>query len=282
MAEQEQTQLEQRKRGIAGVFSRSAPTYDNVGPRFFSHFGQRLVELAEIPAGAHVLDVAAGRGAILFPASERVGSTGRVVGIDIAGGMIDQMKAQIARRGLKQAEAYVMDAEQLDFPDASFNYVLCGFGVFFFPQFQRALAEFSRVLVPGGHLVLSTWGADDNRWKWMEQVTKKYAPPTDSRPQSFAGSNADFKTPDGMKAIMTAAGFVDFQVIPEDAEFWYSDEKEWLTVAWSHGQRYVLEVLPPEAFDQWKQEMFENLRAMKRGEGIPHRFYALFTLARNP
>jgi hypothetical protein len=47
--------------------------YDRVGPRFFSHFGRRLVALAQIPSGAHVLDVATGRGAVLFPAAECVG-----------------------------------------------------------------------------------------------------------------------------------------------------------------------------------------------------------------
>jgi ubiquinone/menaquinone biosynthesis C-methylase UbiE len=50
------------KENVAGLFDRVASTYDRVRPRFFSHFGRRLVELAQIPSGADVLDVAAGRG----------------------------------------------------------------------------------------------------------------------------------------------------------------------------------------------------------------------------
>lgn len=277
----QQTQAEQRKKGIGGLFSRSAPTYDTVGPRFFAHLGQRLVEHAQITPGASVLDVAAGRGAILFPAAEKTGSTGRVVGIDIAEGMIEQLSAEIARRGLKNADAWVMDAEALDFPDASFDYVVSGFSVFFFPDAFRALAEFKRVLKPGGTLALSTWGADDMRWKWMDDVAAKYRPPSNQpRSHSGAGAELDFKTPAGMTSLMNTAGFADIQVISEDPEFLYRDEEEWLSVAWSHGMRYMLESLPADVFDHWKQDMFEHLRAMKGENGIPHMLYTLFTVAR--
>jgi hypothetical protein len=47
---------DQRKQGIAGMFGRAAATYDQVGPHFFAYFGRRLVELARLSAGAHVLN----------------------------------------------------------------------------------------------------------------------------------------------------------------------------------------------------------------------------------
>ncbi len=68
---------------IAAIFGRAAPTYDRVGPRFFTYFGSRLVDIAHIPVGAKVLDVASGRGAVLFPAVARVGAAGSVIGIDL-------------------------------------------------------------------------------------------------------------------------------------------------------------------------------------------------------
>jgi hypothetical protein len=73
MSNDEPSDVAQRKQKVSGVFSQVAVTYDRVGPRFFSHFGRRLVALAQIPGGAHVLDVATGRGAVLFPAAECVG-----------------------------------------------------------------------------------------------------------------------------------------------------------------------------------------------------------------
>ncbi len=55
------------------VFSQTATIYDRIGPRIFSYFGQRLVDLADPDSGDIVLDVAAGRGALLFPVAAKVG-----------------------------------------------------------------------------------------------------------------------------------------------------------------------------------------------------------------
>ena len=65
MSQQESPETAQRKQIVSGIFDRAATTYGQVGPRFFSHFGRRLVELAQIPGSAKVLDVATGRGAQL-------------------------------------------------------------------------------------------------------------------------------------------------------------------------------------------------------------------------
>lgn len=77
------------KEFITAIFDRAAPTYDRVGPRFFTYFGRRLVDFAQIPSGAKVLDVAVGRGAVLFPAVARVGPSGAVTGIDLAQSMVE-------------------------------------------------------------------------------------------------------------------------------------------------------------------------------------------------
>jgi hypothetical protein len=77
-------QLPQRttQQTVAAIFDRAAATYDLVGPPFFAHFGRRLVELARLAPGERVLDIATGRGAVLFPASEAVGPSGRVTGTE--------------------------------------------------------------------------------------------------------------------------------------------------------------------------------------------------------
>jgi ubiquinone/menaquinone biosynthesis C-methylase UbiE len=122
-----------RKEGLARLFDQVASTYDHVGPRFFSHFGRRLVEVTQIPTGAVVLDVATGRGAILFPAAEQVGPQGHAVGIDLSARMVRETVAEIKSCGLKNIEVFQMDAEYLTFPGASFDVVLCGLSLFFFP-----------------------------------------------------------------------------------------------------------------------------------------------------
>lgn len=108
------TDSDQIKQQMQGIFDRAALAYDQVGARFFTHFGRRLVEEAGIAPGSAVLDVAVGRGSALFPASAAVGTTGRVVGIDLAPGMIAATEADVAARGITNVQLRQMDAEVSD------------------------------------------------------------------------------------------------------------------------------------------------------------------------
>jgi ubiquinone/menaquinone biosynthesis C-methylase UbiE len=144
-----------RKAQTRTQFNTIATDYE-AGPGCFAHFGQRLVAAANIESGQRLLDVASGRGAVLFPCAEQIGETGDAVGIDLADEMANATNEEAARRGFA-ARVQVMDAENLDFPDEAFDRVLCGFGVMFFPDQDRALGEFRRVLKPDGRLAMSTW-----------------------------------------------------------------------------------------------------------------------------
>ena len=144
-----------RKSQAKAQFNAVASAYD-AGPGCFAHFGNQLVAAAEIQPGHKVLDVASGRGAVLFPCAEQVGETGEVVGIDLADEMVRATNEEAAKKGIS-ARVKVMDAENLDFDDATFDRVLCGFGLMFFPDQLRALNEFRRVMKSGGRLAASTW-----------------------------------------------------------------------------------------------------------------------------
>lgn len=276
----------ERKQAVAGVFHRASLTYDQVGPKFFSHFGHNLVEHADLRHGARVLDVACGRGAVLFPAAEKVGAAGSVIGIDFAEGMVNQTSREAIERGLLNVEVRQMDAEDLDFPDASFDVILCGFAIFFFPQMDRALTEFRRTLKPGGHIAVSTWGnAFDQQWEWYERLVKKYLPssPKDDQ-ESEPLDEPHFDTPEGMQQIMTAAGFTDIQVISETVDFIYATQEEWWESLWSHGGRTSLERIEnaggSEALERFKMECLQELGEIS--QGIRRPFHVLYTLAVNP
>ena len=71
---------------MARIWSRPIGVADPDGPDYWDYFGVRLVECAAIPAGARVLDVACGTRPSLFPAVERTGASGQVIGIDICPG----------------------------------------------------------------------------------------------------------------------------------------------------------------------------------------------------
>jgi len=288
MNDKDPSEAIERKQDVAGVFHRASSTYDHVGPRFFSHFGRKLVEHAALPLHARVLDVATGRGAVLFPAAEAVGPKGSVIGIDFAEGMAKATAHEVARRGLSNVEVRQMDAEHLDFPDASFDAILCGFAIFFFPQLELALAEFRRTVRPGGRIAVSTWGdLFEKEWEWFRELLKKYLPPKPQEDQkSDSPDEPDFATPKGMEKIIEAAGFTDIQVISEIADFTYATKEEWWESLWSHGGRASLERIEEtsgkEALAGFKAECLEQIDARENSQGFQRSFHVLNTIAVNP
>ncbi len=276
MTTNETPEMAQRKQQVVGVFSRAAATYDQAGPRYLSHFGRRLVEAARIPAGSRVLDAATGRGAVLFPAAEAVGPQGLVIGIDLSEEMVLATEQELASRGFTaSAEVCRMDAENLDFPDESFDYVLCGFAIFFFPRLDEALAEFRRVLKPNGHVCVSTWGTlYDPQFQWIDELVEKYLPPDPA-----AARPPEFGMAAGVTSILEAAGFVQVEVREELAEFVYASEEEYWSVWWSHGMRGTLEAIErtkgAEGLASFKSDVFQKLGQIKQADGIHEPFQVL-------
>jgi ubiquinone/menaquinone biosynthesis C-methylase UbiE len=290
MSNNEPSDVAQRKQKVSGTFSQVAVTYDRVGPRFFSHFGRRLVALAQIPSGAHVLDAATGRGAVLFPAAACVGPRGHVVGIDLAEAMVSETAQELTSLGVPNAEVRHMDAEDLQFPDAVFDCVLCGFAIFFFAQPYRTLSEFRRVLKPDGRIGMTTF--DESfyaQWEWFDELVDAYLPPppeVNQPPQSPSPPQPEFDKPEGLEALMTATGFTRIQVTLEAREFVYADEEEFWSKQWSLGSRAKLEKIEeargPEGLLRLQADVFEGLQALKQADGIHQLFPVLFTLASRP
>ena len=262
---------QQKKDLLKEVFTRTAESY--AGIRYFDTFGQWLVDTAAIPEGAKVLDVACGRGAVLFPAAKRVGPSGNVTGIDLAEGMARETQAEIDRRGITNAAARQMDAEHLDFPDASFDAILCGFSLQFFPHLDDALAGFRRVLKPGGTFAVTTWGDDDPAWDWFDDLRKRYG-------AALKLSTNSLGTSEKLTAAATRAGFADVVVTTRVLEEVYADEEEWWNVEWSISGRGGLDRLPPDRLAALKTEAFATMQPQRTPEGYPYRLEAHCATAR--
>jgi SAM-dependent methyltransferase len=263
---------EDAKAWVAGVFDRAAATYDEVAGAYHEHFGARLVDVVDVGPGDAVLDVGCGRGAILVAAAARVGQGGDVVGVDLSPKMVRLARERVDAAGLA-ARIEVMDAENLDVPDGQFTVVLCGFGVFFLPDPERAVAGFRRALAAGGRLGVSTWGVEDERWSWEDEL---FADLVVER----RAVRRPFDRPSDLEVLLRGAGFDDVAVHREHHEVSLTGPEEWWAWKWSYSLRGMLEQIAPPRLEQLQRDAFARIALMPTDAqgGLGLRLEALFAL----
>src|SRR6267378_7167458 len=144
----------------AFTYNAAADFYDASPLSFWDYFGRRTIELASLPSGSRVLDVCCGAGASALPAAEAVGPTGNVMGIDLAKQLLESARTKAIQRRLGNIEFEIGDMLSMRFPVASFDAVVCVFGIFFVPDMAKAVSELWSRIRPGGKLAVTTWGAD--------------------------------------------------------------------------------------------------------------------------
>ncbi|MDH3601150.1 MAG: class I SAM-dependent methyltransferase [Candidatus Tectomicrobia bacterium] len=127
-------------------------------PSLFGLWAPDVVELANLRAGDHVLDVACGTGTATRLAAAYVTTAGRVVGLDLDPGMLEVARALPASVGAA-VEWRRGNALELPFDDNTFDAVLCLQGLQFFPDRVAGLAEMRRVLKSTGRLAVSVWSS---------------------------------------------------------------------------------------------------------------------------
>jgi SAM-dependent methyltransferase len=141
----------------------------------------RMLERAAPQKRERVLELACGPGSVAVAAAPLAGE---VVASDFAPEMVAIATARAAARGLDNVTGRVLDLEDIDEPDASFDVVFCREGLMLVPDPTRAVAEIRRVLAPGGRAAISVWGPRErNPWLGVvldavsEQVGVPIPPP---------------------------------------------------------------------------------------------------------
>ena len=101
---------------------------------------------AEVRPGQTVVDLGSGAGLDLLLAAERVGPTGRVIGVDMTDAMIERARANIAEAGVGNVEVREGLIEEMPLPDASADWVISNCVINLSPEKERVFAEIARVL----------------------------------------------------------------------------------------------------------------------------------------
>jgi SAM-dependent methyltransferase len=228
-----------------------------------------------VRCGERVLDLAAGRGAVLFAAAERVGAQGRVIGVDLSERMIQETAGEIERRGVENAEMRQMDAESLAFPDESFDAVLCSLAFHLFPAVERVLAECCRVLHPGGRVGITRAGGRDPRWEWYARLLACQGVLLSLGTDAARG-------PSELADAMGRAGFQRVRVDAEEFDWVFTDEEEWWASLWTHGSRVPLEQMAPDRLEQTRATALAQARETMQPDGLHQTWEMLFALGDKP
>lgn len=140
------------------VTSSAAAVYEELFlPALFAAWAPRMVAAARLRPGMHAIDVACGTGVLAVEAAKAVSPDGSVVGLDLNPAMLSVARGKPAQVDWRQGPA-----EALPFPDGHFDAAMSQFGLMFFADKPKALAEMWRVLRPGGRLAIAVWDSLDN------------------------------------------------------------------------------------------------------------------------
>jgi ubiquinone/menaquinone biosynthesis C-methylase UbiE len=267
------TDLNEAQTKAAAAYNAASDLFDHPANTFWDRFGRNTINRLDLKPGASVLDVCCGSGASALPAAELVGDGGQVIGIDVAEKLLNLAGAKAQSKGLNNIEFRVGDMLDTGFADASFDAVVCVFGIFFVPDIVEAIRELWRVLRPGGKLAITTWGPDffepANAVFWNAVL--------DVRPDLYKGFNPwdRISEPSTLSAIFNEAGVFEPLIIAESATHPIASPEDWWTTLLGSGYRGTIEQMEPEMVEYVRQANFSFISNARIQEVQANVLYAV-------
>jgi SAM-dependent methyltransferase len=195
----------------AAGFTGSIPQhYDQgLGPILFAGYAADIARRAAAGNPARVLETAAGTGIVTRQLRDALPAGTQLTATDLNPPMLEIARAKLHSGG--PVEFQPADAMALPFKDASFEAVVCQFGLMFFPDKAKSFSEVFRVLAPGGRYLFSVW--DSHRYnpfgRIAHEVARRFFP---ADPPQFYHVPFSCHQIDPLKELLIAAGFADIGI----------------------------------------------------------------------
>ncbi len=220
-----------------------------------------LVEEVGIRPGESVVDLGTGTGLALLAAAQ-VPDAGPGVGVDRSLRMLQVAKERAA--GIDSRGWVRADAGQLPFGDASFDVAVAASVWQFLGYSTAALAEWRRVLRPGGRLGLSVPGPDSSASLPVDLRAKYFSRLAPSVQDDLA-ARASAPMPDLVETV-TAVGFSQATVTIRSWVDTLASAEDWWAIQWTHAVRFFLQGLDADSLELLKAEALERLECSATGE----------------
>ncbi|NEU79878.1 class I SAM-dependent methyltransferase [Nostoc sp. UIC 10630] len=241
------------------IFNTASDYFDAPALSFWNRFGQQTIERLSLSSGEQVLDVCCGTGASAIPAAVRVGSNGKVLGIDIAESLLELARHKSQQQGLENIEFRYGDFENLGLKDESFDTVVCVFGIFFVPDMVAAVRELWRMVRPGGKLAITSWGK-----KVFEPANQIFWDAIKAeRPDLYKNFTPwdRIADPASLQALLEAGGATQVEVFTEVGTHELACPEDWWTMVLGGGLRGTIDQLDPITKERIRKANIEFLRS---------------------
>jgi ubiquinone/menaquinone biosynthesis C-methylase UbiE len=247
-------------------WSAAAPHYDKMSADHFLPITKTFIEFCGLRPGQRVLDVACGPGTATWRAAEAVGITGKVVGVDLSMAMLKIAAEKVdPQKSCSAVEFREMNAENLDFPDKTFDAVICQLGLMLFADPNAALREMVRALKKGGAVSCLVQGTAEKMvfTSLLNRSLVKYAPQikTPGAPTLYAYGSAGT-----LDQTLRDIGLVRIKSQRKEGVFVFDSIAQYWTSMTSGAGRTgaILKSLEPGTKAKIKEEVYREMKAFVR------------------
>ena len=227
--------------------------------------GKELIGLLELAPGEHVLDVGSGTGLLAQHVATLVGPTGRVVGVDPL-----PLRIEIAKRKQQPNLTFVVDDayDRGQFASESFDVVSLNAVFHWLPEKRKPLANFRRILRPGGRIALSTGSKDaPNRIHDIKRAVLARAPYRDhAEPESGLPHRVSTEE---LRALLEESGFTVRRLELRSHVTHHPTAEAAVQHAQASSFGNFLGHLPPALRERAEREVLAEVEKLRTPEGIP-------------
>lgn len=156
---------------VVTTYRRYAPVYDVVFGSVLEQGRRKLADEVNRLEPQNLLEIGVGTGLVL----RRYPQQTEITGIDISQHMLERAQLAASQLDGRKINLHLMDAENLEFPDASFDVVTVPYVLSVTPEPSRLMEELRRVCKPGGHILIVNHFSGQRGWRLLERLVKSIA-----------------------------------------------------------------------------------------------------------